>query len=72
MTLTLRRATVDDIDTVLGLLDDAVRWLVAQGRTGQWGTEPFSTDPNRVATARRWLSDEADGQAAGAMALGDP
>ncbi|MGW7433988.1 N-acetyltransferase family protein [Streptomyces sp. NPDC054861] len=37
-----------DLDAVLSLLDDAVAWLQAQGRTGQWGSVPFSSD-----TARR-------------------
>jgi hypothetical protein len=40
----LRPATAADLDTVAALFDDAVRWLTEQDRTGQWGTEPFSTD----------------------------
>ena len=77
MTLTLRHATSDDLDAVLGLFDDAVRWLASQGRTGQWGSEPFSTIPRRVTTVRGWLSGEAwlaeaDGRPAGFLSLGDP
>ncbi|AHH94769.1 GNAT family N-acetyltransferase [Kutzneria albida] len=65
-----------DSQAVLGLLDEAVRWLVAQGRTGQWGTEPFSTNPTRVATVRGWMNGqswiaEADGRVAGALAVGE-
>jgi GNAT superfamily N-acetyltransferase len=64
-----------DVDTVLGLLDEAVRWLTSRGRTGQWGTEPFSTNPKRVEQLAAWTDDlhlaELDGVAVGAMALGD-
>jgi GNAT superfamily N-acetyltransferase len=45
---TLRVGSVDDVDAVLGLLDGAVAWLVAQGRTGQWGDRPWSASPERV------------------------
>jgi GNAT superfamily N-acetyltransferase len=73
----LRPATATDLDAVGALFDDAVRWLMEQGRTGQWGTEPFSTNPKRVETMLRWLAGEAwiaetDGRAAGFMALGQP
>ncbi|GAA3436533.1 GNAT family N-acetyltransferase [Kutzneria kofuensis] len=73
----LRRATADDLDTVGALFDDAVRWLTEQGRTGQWGTEPFSTVPKRVETMRRWLAGEAwiaevGARAAGFAAFGEP
>jgi GNAT superfamily N-acetyltransferase len=73
----LRPATVADLDTVGALFDGAVRWLTEQGRTGQWGTEPFSTDPKRMETVRRRLTGEAwiaevDGRAAAFMALGEP
>ena len=37
----IRPGTVEDVPIVLGLLDKAVRWLVARGRPGQWGTEPL-------------------------------
>ncbi|MBD0690848.1 GNAT family N-acetyltransferase [Streptomyces sp. CBMA123] len=30
------------------MLDGAVSWLAAQERTGQWGDQPFSTNPARV------------------------
>jgi ribosomal protein S18 acetylase RimI-like enzyme len=67
----------DDAAAVLALLDGATRWLVAQGRTGQWGSEPHSTDPRRVAQARRWaaggglyLADRA-GRAVGALVVGE-
>jgi GNAT superfamily N-acetyltransferase len=65
------------MDAVLAVLDASVRWLVAQGRTGQWGTAPFSADPRRIEAANRWAGSgglylaEADGTAVGALAVGD-
>ncbi|MEV6971888.1 GNAT family N-acetyltransferase [Kitasatospora sp. NPDC093806] len=37
-----------DIPDLLALLDGAVAWLAARGRTGQWGDQPFSTVPARI------------------------
>ncbi|PRY36367.1 GNAT family N-acetyltransferase [Umezawaea tangerina] len=63
-----------DLGTVLGLLDEAVRWLVSRGRTGQWGDAPFSTSPARVEALQSWSDDlhiaELDGVAVGALAIG--
>ena len=47
--MNIRRAGRDDVPVVLGLLDGATEWLVARGRTDQWGTEPHSTSPRRIA-----------------------
>lgn len=76
MTRTIRRGTVDDLDAVVDLFDQAVRWLTELGRTGQWGSEPFSTNPQQVARVRRRLSGEAwlaeaDGRVAGFLSLGE-
>jgi len=54
ITVRLRRGNPDDAELVLGLLDEAVAWLVARGQPGQWGTEPFSENPARVAQVRGW------------------
>lgn len=43
--LDIRRGTREDVGVVLGLLDEAVAWLVDRGQTGQWGTEAFSARP---------------------------
>lgn len=74
--MTIRRAGRDDVPAVLGLLDGATEWLVARGRTDQWGTEPHSTSPRRVAQIISfadedglWLA-EADGRVVGALAVG--
>ncbi|MFJ6620997.1 GNAT family N-acetyltransferase [Kitasatospora sp. NPDC091335] len=44
----IRTGGPEDIPDVLALLDGAVAWLAGQERTGQWGDQPFSTDPARV------------------------
>ncbi len=53
---TIRPGGPDDAPAVLRLLDSATAWLVARGRTGQWGTEPASTDPRRIAQAEAWAA----------------
>jgi hypothetical protein len=58
------------------MLDDAVRWLMAHGRQGQWGAEPFSAKPDQVALVQQWAGGsglwiaETGGAPAGAMVLG--
>ncbi|MEW2375132.1 GNAT family N-acetyltransferase [Micromonospora sp. NPDC047812] len=52
----LRPGGLTDAPAVLRLLDDATAWLVARGRTGQWGTEPASTDPRRIQQAEEWAT----------------
>jgi hypothetical protein len=44
----LRPAAVADLPIVLGLLDGAVEWLVALGRTAQWADQPWSARPAYV------------------------
>jgi len=66
-----------DTVTVLALLDKAAAWLVAQGRTGQWGTGRQATDPRRIAMARKWAESGGlylawlDGTPVGALAVGE-
>jgi GNAT superfamily N-acetyltransferase len=67
-----------DAPLLLALFDDAVRWLVARGQTGQWGSEPFSADPAKVARVRGWAAGDGlwlardDGPgAAGAIVVGE-
>ena len=40
----IRTGGLADIPDILSMLDGAIAWLAAQGRTGQWGDQPFSTD----------------------------
>jgi hypothetical protein len=52
----MRRGRSDDAGAVLAMLDGAVAWLASTGRSGQWGTEPFSAEPERVAQVRAWAA----------------
>jgi GNAT superfamily N-acetyltransferase len=73
----IRRAGRDDVPAVLALLDGATEWLVARGRTDQWGTQPHSTSPRRVEQITGFADDrelwvaEAGGRVVGALAVGD-
>jgi GNAT superfamily N-acetyltransferase len=61
----------------MALFDEAVAWLVARGQTGQWGSEPMSSNERMVARVRKWAGEEGfwmaevDGRPAGTMVLGD-
>ncbi|MEH1029804.1 GNAT family N-acetyltransferase [Micromonospora profundi] len=55
-TIAIRPGGPEDTGAVLRLLDGATAWLVARGRTGQWGTARPSTDPRRIAQADDWAS----------------
>jgi GNAT superfamily N-acetyltransferase len=73
----IRQGTIADFDAILTLMDEAVAWLAGQGRTGQWGSEPFSSLTRSVEYMRReveendlWIA-EIDGEPVGAMLLGE-
>ncbi|MEV0679152.1 GNAT family N-acetyltransferase [Actinosynnema sp. NPDC050436] len=69
----IRRGGPADLGALLGMLDGAVAWLSASGRTGQWGSEPWSADEQRSARmADRVREDvvwvaEVDGAPAGVL-----
>lgn len=73
----LRPGRLADVMPVLKLLDGATRWLVGLGRTGQWGTEPHSTNPRRLTAMMRWVPQghlhvaEIDGTVVGALVVGE-
>src|SRR5215468_5410217 len=75
--MSIRRAGRDDVPAVLALLDGATEWLVAHGRTDQWGTEPHSTSPRRVEQITGFADDgelwvaETGERIVGALAVGD-
>lgn len=64
-----------DAPLMLAMLDGAVAWLAARGRTGQWGSEPWSDDPRRVERIEGIARDDelwvgqVDGRPAGVMAV---
>ncbi|MFC6885941.1 MULTISPECIES: GNAT family N-acetyltransferase [Actinomadura] len=70
----ISRGGAGDAPLILAMLDGAVEWLVANGRPGQWGTEPWSADPARAERVAAIARDDAvwiarvDGAPAGAMA----
>ena len=43
--VSFRRGSEADSGVVLALFDEAIRWLVARGQTGQWGSAPASSRP---------------------------
>ncbi|MFJ6214255.1 GNAT family N-acetyltransferase [Streptomyces sp. NPDC092296] len=74
----IRTGGPDDAPALLALLDGAVAWLVSRGRTGQWGTEPWSTRPAAVERIGRYTTDylvrvaeSADGQPVGVCVLAE-
>jgi len=75
--ISIRDGGPDDIPAILGMLDSAVEWLVAQGRTGQWGTTPWSGNPRAVETVHKYVTQgtpyiaEVDGVPAGTLTLTD-
>jgi GNAT superfamily N-acetyltransferase len=75
--MSIRRGGPGDADAVMALFDEAVAWLVARGQTGQWGSEPMSSNERMVARVRTWAGEEGfwmaevDGRPAGTIVLGD-
>lgn len=73
----IRQGTPADVDAVLAMLDNAVAWLDAQGRTGQWGSAPFSSDAARRGQIEKFLEHhlvriaELKGRPVGACTLAE-
>jgi GNAT superfamily N-acetyltransferase len=76
VTGSVRVGSAADVPAVLALLDRAVEWLVAQGRTGQWGDQPWSVSEQRVSRVRGMVEGnellvlEQDGVPVAALAHG--
>ncbi|WP_067127144.1 GNAT family N-acetyltransferase [Microtetraspora malaysiensis] len=72
----IRKGGPADVPAMLGMFDSAVAWLTEQGRTGQWGSTPFSTDAARIESVTRRASEgdvriaEIDGEPAGSIVVG--
>jgi GNAT superfamily N-acetyltransferase len=73
----IREGGEGDFGTVMSLFDAAVEWLVARGSAGQWGTEPWSGDPQREERVRGMITGgelfvaEIDEVPVGALVLGE-
>lgn len=74
--LVVRPGGPADLARVLDLFDEAARWLVARGQTGQWGAEPPSDRPatrrrvERMAAGGGLRIAEREGVAVGAVSVG--
>ncbi|WP_037704520.1 GNAT family N-acetyltransferase [Streptomyces scabiei] len=68
--LHFRLAEDTDLATLVRLRDDAARWMLAQGITGQWQPGQLDEDHFRktMVSGEVWLA-EADGRVAGAWEL---
>ncbi|MEU9976346.1 GNAT family N-acetyltransferase [Streptomyces sp. NPDC051014] len=68
--LCLRPAEETDLAALVRLRDDAARWMLAQGITGQWQPGQLDADHFRAVMRRGevWIA-EADGRVAGAWEL---
>ncbi|NUP21901.1 MAG: GNAT family N-acetyltransferase [Streptomyces sp.] len=75
--ISIRDGGPDDVPVILGMLDSGVEWLVAQGRTGQWGTKPLSQSTRTVESVTRYMDEgetfiaEVDGVPAATLTLTD-
>jgi GNAT superfamily N-acetyltransferase len=73
--LNLRQATAEDTPALLSLMDSVLEWLVAHGRSEQWGTLPFSQIPGFPERVTDWASQgvitlaERNGGCAGFIAI---
>ncbi|MER5645046.1 GNAT family N-acetyltransferase [Streptosporangium sp. NPDC002524] len=72
----IRHGYLGDVPAVLAMFDGAVAWLSSLGRTGQWGSEPFSLNAARVEDITSWAMSggmriaELDGRPAGCLVVG--
>jgi hypothetical protein len=75
--LVIRESRADDASGLLALFDEAVAWMVARGQPEQWGVEPWSAQPERIARVERFALDvgmriaELEGVVVGALGLGE-
>ncbi|MFJ6385439.1 GNAT family N-acetyltransferase [Kitasatospora sp. NPDC092039] len=75
----IRNGGPSDVPDILSLLDGAVSWLTAQGRTGQWGDQPFSTNQARIDQVSSYaeepflirLAEDGDGRTVGCCVLSE-
>jgi len=79
MPVRIRIAEPQDAAGVLRMFDGIMEWLVSQGRTGQWGTEPWSARPETAAAVEgritrrelRVATDGDDGEILGVLSVSE-
>ena len=73
--ITLRPARAGDEPAMLALMDGVLDWLVAHGRSEQWGTVPFSEIPDFPENVGGWVKQgvitlaERNGRCVGLLAV---
>jgi GNAT superfamily N-acetyltransferase len=74
----IRTGGPDDAAGIISLLDSAIVWLASQGRTGQWGDQPWSSRPAAVQRIHDYardqlvrIAEDADGRTVGACVLSE-
>lgn len=75
----IRRASAADAPAVLQVFDEVIAWFVGMGNHAQWGTEPWSALPRRVAQVTdacgmpgAWVVETPEGRVLAALVLGEP
>jgi ribosomal protein S18 acetylase RimI-like enzyme len=65
--LQIRPARMDDMPSILGLIDDAAQWLQTEKKSDQW-KRPWPDEPSRdqrirrdIKVARTWIVENDDG-----------
>jgi GNAT superfamily N-acetyltransferase len=53
----IRTGGPEDATATLALLDAAVAWLAARGRTGQWGDRPWTSRPAATERIHRYAAE---------------
>ncbi|HEX6352826.1 GNAT family N-acetyltransferase [Actinophytocola sp.] len=73
----IRSGDAADVPALMAMFDEAVAWMVARGNTEQWGTQPWSSQPEKVEAIRKrveetdlWIA-ELDGTPVGALITHD-
>lgn len=72
-----RTGSAEDTEQVLALFDANVAWLVERGRSAQWGSDPWSESPQKVAFVCDLLSSgvvtiaQINGEVVGASVMAD-
>ncbi|WP_189534088.1 GNAT family N-acetyltransferase [Paludibacterium paludis] len=76
--LVIRRANEADAPAVLRIFDEIIAWFVEIHNQGQWGSEPWSTQPRQVARVTEacslpgaWVAEEQGGPVRAALVLGE-